>query len=85
MLAFTVVQAAAAPAARNYATRHSDVKWCCFNDETIYWAMPDGERSLPDELRLLGGPPQTAQGELYLVVQVGNAFLSHFPFSGTSF
>ncbi len=81
MLAFTVVQAAAAPAARNYATRHSNVKWCCFNDETIYWAMPDGERSLPDELRLLGGPPQTAQGELYLVVQVGNAFLSHFPWA----
>ena len=36
---------------------------------------------MPDELRLLGGPPQTAQGDLYLVVQVGNAFLSHFPWA----
>ena len=34
---------------------------------------------LPRELRLLGGPPQTAQGDLYLVVQVGNAFLHEFP------
>ena len=79
MLEFTVVQAAADPLARHHAARHPDVKWCCLNDETVYWATPDRESSLPDELRLLGGPPQTAQGDLYLVVQVGNAFLSHFP------
>ena len=77
MIEFTVVQAAADPLAREHATRHHhNVKWCGLNDETVYWALPDRERPLPDELRLLGGPPQTAQGDLYLVVQVGNAFLS---------
>ncbi|MDP1582507.1 MAG: M20/M25/M40 family metallo-hydrolase, partial [Bradyrhizobium sp.] len=30
-------------------------------------------------MRLLGGPPQVAQGDLYLVVQAGNAFLHEFP------
>jgi hypothetical protein len=34
---------------------------------------------LPKEIRLLGGSPHTAKGELYLVVQVGNSFLSRFP------
>jgi hypothetical protein len=28
---------------------------------------------------ILGNPLQTAQGDLYLVVQIGNAFLSYFP------
>ena len=81
MIEFTVVQAEADPLARNYATRHHDVKWCCLNQETIYWTTGTGDRSLPDELRLLGGPPQTAQGDLYLVVQVGNVSLSHFPWA----
>jgi len=81
MTEFTVVQAKADLLARSYAARHSDVKWCRLNNETVYWITPGRESSLPDELRLLGGPPQTAQGDLYLVVQVGNAFLSHFPWA----
>jgi peptidase M28-like protein/repeat uncharacterized protein DUF346 len=81
MIEFTVVQAAADPLAREHATRHPDVKWSGLNDETVYWALPDSERPFPNELRLLGGPPQTAQGDLYLVVQVGNAFLSQFPWA----
>ena len=81
MVEFTVVQAAADQLARNHAARHPDVKWCCLNNETVYWVPSDRESSLPDELRLLGGPPQTAQGDLYLVVQVGNAFLSNFPWA----
>ena len=81
MTKYTVVQAEADPRARSYAVRHSKVKWSRLNNETVYWITPDRESSLPDELRLLGGLPQTAQGDLYLVVQVGNAFLSHFPWA----
>ena len=33
---------------------------------------------LPKELREVGGNLQIGQGNLYLVVQVGNSFLSHF-------
>ena len=51
------------------------------NDETVYWTTPDRENSFPDDLRRLGGPPQTAHGDLYLVAQVGNSFLSHFPWA----
>ena len=81
MIEFTVVQAVADATARNHAARHPHVKWCCLNDETVYWTTPDRENSFPDELRRLGGPPQTAHGDLYLVAQVGNAFLSHFPWA----
>ena len=81
MTEFTVVQAGVDPLARDHAARLPDVKWCRLNNETLYWITPDREGSLLDELRLLGGPPQTAQGDLYLVVQAGNAFLSHFPWA----
>ena len=81
MIEFTVVQAVAGMIERSHAMRSFDVNWCCFNDETIYWATPGGKNLLPDELRLLSAPPQTAQGNLYLVVQAGNAFLSHFPWA----
>src|SRR5687767_13985288 len=79
MVEFIVVQAAANSLARNYAARHDNVKWCSLNDETVYWTSTEHWKSLPDEVRRLGGPPQTATGKLYLVVQNGNAFLSHFP------
>jgi ABC-type taurine transport system substrate-binding protein len=81
MIEFTVVQTATEPLARNHVARHPNVKWCSLNNETLYWVTPERESSLPDEIRLLGGPPQAAEGDLYLVVQVGNAFLSHFPWA----
>jgi hypothetical protein len=58
MVEFTVVQAATDSLARNQAARYPNVKWCCLNGETVYWAIPNQEGSLPNELRLLGGPPQ---------------------------
>jgi ABC-type taurine transport system substrate-binding protein len=79
MIAFTVVPSTSEPLAQNFAARHAGVIWCRFDDETLYWETPYRERLLPDKLRVLGGPPQTAQGDLYLVVQVGNAFLTEFP------
>lgn len=78
MVEFTVVQAAADPLARHEAARNPDVQWCRLNDETVYWVPPSRESSLPNAVRRLGGPPQTAQGNLYLVAQVGNTFLSQF-------
>lgn len=81
MVEFAVIQAAADTLARSHASLHTGVKWCRFNDETVYWSTPDQGDALPVELRLLGAPPQTAQGDLYLVVQVGNAFLLHFPWA----
>ncbi|SFE04276.1 M28 family peptidase [Nitrosomonas sp. Nm166] len=81
MIEFTVIQAASDQLARTHAARHPDIKWCRFNNEIVYWATPGVDSSLPRELRLLGGPPQAAQGDLYLIVQVGNAFLSHFPYA----
>ena len=79
MIAFTVVPSTSEPLAQNVAARHVGVMWCRFDDEILFWETPYRERLLPDDLRLLGGPPQTAQGDLYLVVQVGNAFLTEFP------
>ena len=79
MIAFTIVQAAQEAQARSRAARYPGVKWCRFNDETLYWETPADDRPLPDDLQRLGGPPQTAHGDLYLVVQVGNAFVNEFP------
>jgi hypothetical protein len=79
MVEFTVVQAAFDLRARNHSARHPDVKWSRLNNETVYWVTPGRESSLPDELCRLGGAKQIAQGDLYLVGQVGNVFLSHFP------
>ncbi|MDB5886230.1 MAG: hypothetical protein JWR74_2401, partial [Polaromonas sp.] len=79
MLAFTVVQAGADALARDQQSRHVGVRWCRFNDETLYWTAAGASEGLPDGLRRLGGPPQSAQGDLYLVVQVGNAFVNEFP------
>ena len=81
MIAFTVVQATSEPLATKAAARYPGVKWCRLNDETVYWETSYRERLLPDELRRLGGPPQMAQGDLYLVVQAGNAFLYEFPWA----
>ena len=77
MTVFIVVSAAAAPQVTKAAVRSPGVTWCRFDNETLFWEP--GARSLPRELRLLGGPPQAAQGDLYLVVQAGNAFLNEFP------
>lgn len=79
MAALTVVQANTDALAREQASRHVGVRWCRFNDETLYWSAADAAEDLPDELRRLGGPPQAALGHLYLVVQVGNAFVDEFP------
>jgi Peptidase family M28/Repeat of unknown function (DUF346) len=79
MIEFTIVQASSDALAQNHAERYSDVMWCRLNDETVYWATSDHKGLLPEEIRLLGGPRQTVKGELYLVVQVGNSFLSRFP------
>src|SRR5262245_45470256 len=81
MIEFTVVRAAAEAQARRQAARHPAMRSCQFNDETVFWTSPAGNGSLPRELRRLGGPPQTARGKLHLVVQVGNAFLAHFPWA----
>src|SRR5215207_8934993 len=74
MIEFKVVAAEADSVARNRASHYANVKWCRLNDKTVYWAEPDGQSSLPDELRLLDDPPETAKGDLYLVGQMGNAF-----------
>ena len=80
MTVFIVVSAAESQAA-NAAARSPGVTWCRFDNETVLWKPEAGAlpRELHRELRLLGGPPQAAQGDLYLVVQAGNAFLHEFP------
>jgi hypothetical protein len=77
MTVFIVISAAAAPLATEAAARNPGVTWCRFDNETLLWEP--GARPWPRELRLLGGPPQAAEGDLYLVVQAGNAFLNEFP------
>jgi len=80
MTVFIVVSAAESQAA-NAAARSPGVTWCRFDNETVLWKPGAGAlpRELHRELRQLGGPPQAAQGDLYLVVQAGNAFLHEFP------
>ena len=77
MISFTIVPAEANAEAERSAAGHTAVKWCRFNDETVYWEA--GGRPWLDDLQRSGGPPLTALGDLYLVVQTGNAFLSEFP------
>ena len=78
MITFTIIQDATDSLARTRIARQASVKWCRFNDETLYWEDQHQEQLLNNELRQLGGNPQIGQGNLYLVVQVGNSFLSHF-------
>jgi hypothetical protein len=82
MIAFSVVRAGSDGAAREAAARATGVRWSQFGDQTIYWTDPE-VRLLPAELRMLGAPTQATRGELYLVVQVGNAFLAEFPWVRT--
>src|SRR5262245_54704846 len=78
MTLYIVVPTAAAPQAREAAAvRNAGVTWCRFDNETLFWEP--GARWWPRELRVLGVAPQASQGELYLVVQAGNAFLNEFP------
>ena len=51
---------------------------CRFDDETLVWGTSERAR-LPDRLRQAAGRSGAAQGDLYLVVQVGNAFVMEFP------
>jgi hypothetical protein len=76
-----IVVSTAAPQAKQAVARSPGVMWCQFDNETLVWEPGAGSlpRKLPRDLRLLGGPPQAAQGDLYLVVQAGNAFLHEFP------
>ena len=64
---------------REQQSRDAGIRWCRFNDETLYWTAAGASEDLPEGLRRLGGPPQSVQGDLYLVVQVGNAFVDEFP------
>ena len=79
MLAFTVIKADADAAARALAARVAGLHWCRFNDETLFWATAGAPDELPEPLRRLGGLRQSSQGDLYLVVQVGNAFINEYP------
>ena len=76
-----IVVSAAAPQATQAVARNPGVKWCRFDNETLFWESGASSlsREVHRELRRLGGPPQVAQGDLYLVVQAGNAFLHEFP------
>ncbi|WP_298234781.1 M28 family metallopeptidase [uncultured Azohydromonas sp.] len=79
MTPLAVVPAGADAQARKRAESDGGIRWCRFNDETLYW-RPGGEaEGLPAGLLRHAGPPQQARGKLYLVVQVGNAFIDEFP------
>ena len=79
MIAFTVVAAAERKRATIHATRDPSLKWCRFDDETIYWERKEYGKGFSEEFRILGGTGQTAEGDLYLVVQAGNHFVEEFP------
>ncbi len=79
MIPYVVVKTEDDLAARRAVGRHEGMKWCRFNDETVIWQTPEHGARLPASLRKLGGEQKEAQGDLYLVVQVGNAFIDEFP------
>jgi len=79
MLPFAVVRTGASKVGQSQAVLDPGLSWCRFDDATLYW-RPGGESgALPADVLRLAGPPESARGQLYLVVQVGNAFLNEFP------
>ncbi|HRO15562.1 MAG TPA: M28 family metallopeptidase [Paracoccus sp. (in: a-proteobacteria)] len=79
MIPYVVLEVGDDAAANRTAVRNDNVKWCRFNNETVFWQAPGQGERLPSGLQKLGGTPKSSLGELYLVVQAGNAFLAEFP------
>ena len=79
MIPYVVLQTGDDAVAKRAIGRNDSVKWCRFNGETVFWRAPERGEHLPPSLLKLGGTPVTSAGDLYLVVQAGNAFLAEFP------
>ncbi|MDC6171081.1 M28 family metallopeptidase [Paucibacter sp. XJ19-41] len=53
--------------------------WCRLDDQIIYWQLDDADTDMTDIAPGAGVMHPTLQGQPYLVVQVGNAFLVEHP------
>jgi ABC-type taurine transport system substrate-binding protein len=84
MIEYVVVPSAAEAEARQVAKSDPAVTWCRFGDQTLFWRKADEKAELPKEMRQFAARAHHAEGELYLVVQVGNAFLNEFPWVRTA-
>ena len=69
--------ATSAGAARS--SEGSDLAWCGFGDEVVWWQTGDSARMSPSLLESARTSGRTDEGDLYLVGQAGNAFVDHFP------
>lgn len=79
MIPYVVLEVGDDAAAKRAVVRNDNVRWCRFNNETVFWQASGQDERLSPALRELGGTPESSLGELYLVVQAGNAFLAEFP------
>ncbi len=57
----------------------SDLAWCGFGDEAVWWRTGGADRLPASLLEGAESSERTDEGDLYLVGQAGNAFIDHFP------